>query len=67
MQIFIIKVKIHNRQKDRQADRQADRQTNSLTPSMGGCVFFLSVIFATSLLASLTGDKFSCCGDASEF
>ena len=38
-------------------DRQTDRQTNSLTPYMVGCVFFLSVKFANSLLALLTGDK----------
>ena len=38
-------------------DRQTDRQTNSLTPYTGGCGFFLQVKFATSLLASLAGDK----------
>ena len=32
-----------------------DNQTNSLTPYIGVCGFFLSVKFATSLLASLTG------------
>ena len=32
-----------------------DRQTNSLTPYTGVCRFFLSVKFATSLLASLAG------------
>ena len=37
--------------------RQTDRQTDSLTPYTGGCGFFLSVKFATSLLASLAGDK----------
>ena len=33
-----------------------DGQTNSLTPYTGVRRFFLSVKFATSLLASLTGD-----------
>ena len=33
-----------------------ERQTNSLTPYTGVCSFFLSVKFATSLLASLAGD-----------
>ena len=37
--------------------RQTDRQTNSLTPYTGMGVFFLQVKFATSLLASLAGDK----------
>ena len=32
-------------------DRQTDGQTNSLTPFTGVCRFFLSVNFATSLLA----------------
>ena len=32
-----------------------DRQTNSLTPCTGICGFFISVKFATSLLASLAG------------
>ena len=31
------------------------RQTNSLTPYTGVCGFFISVKFATSLLASLAG------------
>ena len=35
---------------------QTDRQTNSLTPNKGVCGFFLSVKFATSLLATLAGD-----------
>ena len=35
--------------------RRTDRQTNSLTPHRGVCRFFLSVKFATSLLASLAG------------
>ena len=35
--------------------RWTDRQTNFLTPYMGVCGFFLSVKFATSLLASLAG------------
>ena len=34
---------------------QRDRRTNSLTPYTGVCGFFLSVKFATSLLASLAG------------
>ena len=34
---------------------QTDRQTNSLTPYTRMCGFFLQVIFATSILASLTG------------
>ena len=33
------------------------RQTNSLTPCYGVCGFFLSVKFATSLLASLAGGQ----------
>ena len=36
-------------------DRQTDIQTISLTPYTGVCGFFLSVKFATSLLASLAG------------
>ena len=39
-------------------NRQTDRQTDSLTLYTGGRGFFLSVKFATSLLASLAGDKF---------
>ena len=35
--------------------RRTDRQTNSLTPYTGVCGFFLSIKFATSLLASLAG------------
>ena len=38
---------------ERQTDRQTDRQTNSLTTYMGVCGFFLSVKYATSLLALL--------------
>ena len=38
-----------------QTDRQTDRQTNSKAPYTGVCGFFLSVKFATSLLASLAG------------
>ena len=38
-------------------NRETDRQTYSLTPYTGGCVFFLSLKFATSLLALLAGDK----------
>ena len=37
------------------AERQTDRQTNSLTPFMGVCGFFISVKFATFLLALLAG------------
>ena len=36
-------------------DRQTERQTNSLTPFTGVWEFFLSVKFATSLLAWLAG------------
>ena len=43
----IIGVKVYN--------RRADRETNSFTPYTEVCGFFLSVKFATSLLASLTG------------
>ena len=35
--------------------RQTDRQINSLTPYTGVCGFFLSIKYATSLLASLAG------------
>ena len=35
----------------------ADRRTNSLTPYPGVCGFFISVKFATSLLASLAGGQ----------
>ena len=35
-------------------------QTNSLTPYTGVCGFFLSVKFATSLLALLAGGLISC-------
>ena len=45
-----IGVKFCNRQIDRQMD-------NSLTPYMGVFGFFLSVKFATSLLALITGGK----------
>ena len=38
-----------------------DRQTNSLTPYTSGSVFFLSVKFATSLLALLAGDNVTNC------
>ena len=38
-------------------NRQTDRQINSLTPFTRVCGFFLSVKFATSLLAWLAGDK----------
>ena len=38
-----------------QTDRQTDRQTNTLAPYTGVCGFFLSVKFATYLLASLAG------------
>ena len=38
-----------------QTDRMTDRQTNSLSLFTGVCGFFLSVKFATSLLASLAG------------
>ena len=37
-------------------NRRTDRQTNSLTEYIGVCGFFLSVKFATSLLALLTGE-----------
>ena len=43
-----------------------DRQTNSLTPYTGVCVFFLSVKFVTSLLASLAGGLFSGLGEMSQ-
>ena len=44
--------------------RQTDRQTNSLTPYTGVCGFFLQVKFATSLLASLAGDKYKNLGQS---
>ena len=47
----IIGFKVNNRQ----TDRWTDRLTNSLTPYKGDCGFFLSVKFATSLLALLPG------------
>ena len=39
-------------------NKQTDRQTNSLAPYTGACGFFLTVKFAISLLASLTGGKY---------
>ena len=43
--------------KNLETDRQTDKQTNSLTPFTGVCRFFLSVKFATFLLALLARDK----------
>ena len=48
---IIIVVKVDHRQ----TDGQTDRQTNSLTQYIGVCEIFISVKFATSLLASLAG------------